>query len=159
MICNEACLETSFPEDLNRQRCDNKLRTLATVGRNSAELSRCREPNLVAPRCLVCDQPETAGVSALGLRRVLGMGSCQTAGTMFHRFRRAVVRPERERLHGLVEVEEIYLAITDRQLRAADRGASSTLPRSWSFKRQKSLNPAAFSAFGWSVSGTTAPQA
>lgn len=59
----------------------------------------------------------------------------QTAGTMFHRFRRAVVRPERERLHGLVEVEEIYLAITDRQLRAAGKGASATLPRCWPSKR------------------------
>ena len=45
---------------------------------------------------------------------------------MFHRFRQVMVRPERERLHGLVKVEEIYLAITDRQLRAADRGASAT---------------------------------
>jgi len=55
------------------------------------------------------------GVSALGLQRVLGLGSYQTAWTMLHRFRRAMVRPDRERLKGLVEVDETYLAISDRE--------------------------------------------
>ena len=55
------------------------------------------------------------GVSALGLQRVLGLGSYQTAWTMLHRFRRAMVRPDGERLKGLVEVDETYLAITDRE--------------------------------------------
>jgi transposase-like protein len=54
------------------------------------------------------------GVRALGLQRVLGLGSYQTAWTMLHRFRRAMGRPERERLKGSVEVDETYLAITDR---------------------------------------------
>ena len=43
------------------------------------------------------------GVSALGLQRVLGLGSYQTAWTMLHRLRRAMVRPARERLSGKVE--------------------------------------------------------
>lgn len=55
------------------------------------------------------------GVSALGLQRVLGVGSYETAWTMLHRFRRAMVRPDRERLKGQVEVDETYLAITDRE--------------------------------------------
>lgn len=54
------------------------------------------------------------GVSALGLQRVLGLGSYQTAWTMLHRFRRAMVCPDRERLKGVVEVDETYLAIADR---------------------------------------------
>jgi predicted RNA-binding Zn-ribbon protein involved in translation (DUF1610 family) len=49
------------------------------------------------------------GVSALGLQRVLGLGSYQTAWTMLHRFRKAMVRRDRERLHGQVEVDETYL--------------------------------------------------
>jgi hypothetical protein len=48
------------------------------------------------------------GVSALGLQRVLGLGSYRTAWTMLHKLRRAMVRPGRERLHGLVEVDETY---------------------------------------------------
>ena len=55
------------------------------------------------------------GVSALGLQRVLGLGSYQTAWTMLHRFRRAMVRIGRERLKGLVEIDEAYIAITDRE--------------------------------------------
>jgi transposase-like protein len=55
------------------------------------------------------------GVSALGLQRVVGLGSYQTAWTMLHRFRRAMVRIGRERLKGLVEIDETYIAITDRE--------------------------------------------
>ena len=54
------------------------------------------------------------GVSALGLQRVLGLGGYETAWTMLHRFRRAMVRPGRERLKGVVEVDETYLSISDR---------------------------------------------
>lgn len=49
------------------------------------------------------------GVSALGLKRVLGFGSYQTAWSMLHRLRRAMVRPDREPLSGLVEVDEVFL--------------------------------------------------
>ena len=54
------------------------------------------------------------GVSALGLQRVLGLGSYETAWTMLHRLRRAMVRPDRDLLHGEVEVDETYLSLTDR---------------------------------------------
>ena len=54
------------------------------------------------------------GASALGLQRVLGLGSYQTAWTMLHRFRRAMVRPDLGRLKGSVEVGAATLAITDR---------------------------------------------
>ena len=54
------------------------------------------------------------GASALGLQHVLGLGSYETAWAMLHRLRRAMVRPGRELLRGTVEVDETYLAITDR---------------------------------------------
>ena len=54
------------------------------------------------------------GVSALGLQRVLGLTSYQTVWTMLHRLRRAMVRPGREQLKGNVEVDETYIAITER---------------------------------------------
>ena len=66
------------------------------------------------------------GVSALGLQRVLGLGSYQTAWTMLHRFRRAMVRPDREALKGLVEVDETYLAISDRQRPISPVGRKSS---------------------------------
>jgi transposase-like protein len=49
------------------------------------------------------------GVSALGLQRVLGLGSYQTAWAMLHRYRSAMVRPGRERLSGQVEADETYV--------------------------------------------------
>ena len=49
------------------------------------------------------------GASALGLQRVLGLGSYETAWTWLHKIRRAMVRPGRDRLDGRVEVDETYL--------------------------------------------------
>ena len=49
------------------------------------------------------------GSSALGLQRVLGLGSYKTAWAMLHKLRRAMVRPGRERLSGSVEADETYL--------------------------------------------------
>jgi transposase-like protein len=49
------------------------------------------------------------GVSALGLQRVLGLGSYRTAWTWLHKLRRAMVRPGRDRLTGTVEVDETYV--------------------------------------------------
>jgi transposase-like protein len=49
------------------------------------------------------------GVSALGLQRVLGLGSYQTAWAWLHKLRRAMVRPGRNRLRGFVEVDETYV--------------------------------------------------
>jgi transposase-like protein len=66
------------------------------------------------------------GVSALGLQRVLGLGSYQTAWTMLHRFRRAMIRPGREQLKGVVEVDETYLAISDRQKPISPEGRKNS---------------------------------
>src|SRR5260221_47228 len=49
------------------------------------------------------------GISALGLKRALGLGPYQTAWAMLHRYRSAMVRPGRERLGGEVEVDETYV--------------------------------------------------
>jgi transposase-like protein len=65
------------------------------------------------------------GVSALGLQRVLGLGSYETAWTMLHRLRRAMVRPDRDLLHGEVEVDESYLALTDRKHPISAKGRQS----------------------------------
>jgi transposase-like protein len=65
------------------------------------------------------------GVSALELQRVLGLGSYETAWTMLHRLRRAMVRPGRDLLHGEVEVDESYLALTKRKDPVSAKGRQS----------------------------------
>jgi transposase-like protein len=62
------------------------------------------------------------GVSALGLQRVLGLGSYQTAWAWLHKLRRAMVLPGRELLSGAVEVDESYLGA--RRAGAAGRGVT-----------------------------------
>jgi transposase-like protein len=49
------------------------------------------------------------GASALGLQHILGLSRYETAWTMLHRLRRAMVRPGRDLLSGRVEVDECYV--------------------------------------------------
>ena len=52
---------------------------------------------------------QKTGVSAVGLQRQLGLGSYQTAWAWLHKLRRAMVRPGRDRLSGVVEVDETFV--------------------------------------------------
>ena len=52
---------------------------------------------------------QKTGASALGLQRVLGLGSYQTAWTWLHKLRRAMVGAGRDRLRGTVEADETYI--------------------------------------------------
>ncbi len=49
------------------------------------------------------------GANALGVQRVLGLGSYHTAWTWLHKLRCAMLRPGRDRLSGIVQVDEIYI--------------------------------------------------
>ncbi len=49
------------------------------------------------------------GVSALGLKRILGLGSYRTAWIWLHKFRRLMVIPDRDKLSGKVEVDETFI--------------------------------------------------
>ena len=60
---------------------------------------------------------QKTGTSALGLQRVLGLGSYQTAWAWLHKLRRAMVRPGRDRLAGRVEVDETYLGRAEKGVR------------------------------------------
>jgi transposase-like protein len=57
------------------------------------------------------------GASALGLQRVLGLKSYETAWAWLHKLRRAMVRPGRDLLSGRVEVDETYLGGLEEGLR------------------------------------------
>ncbi len=49
------------------------------------------------------------GANALGLQRVLNFGSYHTAWQWLQKRRRAMVRPGRDKLSGLAEVDETYV--------------------------------------------------
>jgi transposase-like protein len=83
-------------------RCETSV-TAGTI------LARTRTPltSWFAAVWYVVNQKQ--GVSALGLQRVLGLGSYETAWTWLHKLRRAMVRPDREQLDGPVEVDETII--------------------------------------------------
>jgi transposase-like protein len=54
------------------------------------------------------------GGNALGLKRILGLNSYQTAWSWLHKMRRAMVKPGRSLLSGKVEVDETNIGGRDR---------------------------------------------
>lgn len=57
------------------------------------------------------------GASALSLKRIPGLGGYESAWTLLHKLRRAMVRPARDRLTGTVEVDESYVGGAERGVR------------------------------------------
>lgn len=51
----------------------------------------------------------TPGISAVQFQRQLGLSRYETAFTMLHKLRSAMVAPDRELLHGEVEVDDAYI--------------------------------------------------
>jgi transposase-like protein len=69
-----------------------------------------------------------SGLSAQALQRILGLGSYETAWSWLHKLRRAMVRPGREPLSGVVEVDETALS-----------GRNRHWPRKGFFPQDKTL--------------------
>src|SRR5919202_2733128 len=67
----------------------------------------------------------TPGFSAVRLRRQLGLARYGTAWTLLHKLRRAMLRPERDRLSGVVEVDEAYVGGVEEGRRGGRRRDSS----------------------------------
>ena len=85
-------------------------RTTVTAGTVFAG-TRTPLPEWFAAAWYVCST--TAGVSALGLQKVLGLGSYETAWAWLHKLRHAMVVPGRDLLGGVVEVDETFVGGPD----------------------------------------------
>ena len=68
-----------------------------------------RKPLVMWFRAMWYVTSQKNGASALGLQRVLGLGSYETAWTWLHKLRRAMIRPDRDRLCGWIEVDETFI--------------------------------------------------
>lgn len=68
-----------------------------------------RKPLMLWFRAIWYVVNQKSGVSALGLQRVLGFPNYRTVWTWLHKLRCAMVRPGRDKLSGLVEVDETYI--------------------------------------------------
>ena len=106
-IC-PACRATDFWRSADHlwicQDCER--RTSVTAG---TIFHRTRTPlsTWFAAIWLVTSQKN--GLSALGLQRVMGFKSYETAWAWMHKLRRAMVRPDRDLLSGIVELDETFV--------------------------------------------------
>lgn len=70
---------------------------------------KTRKPLGVWFRVIWWTTSQKYGASAKGLQRMLGLGSYETAWTWLHKLRRAMVRRGRDRLSGIIEVDETFI--------------------------------------------------
>jgi len=103
--CGEAGV--AFQGSRGRWICRHCRRQSTVTAGTIFDKTRTPLRNWLAAVWYVVNQKQV--VNALGLQRVLGLGSYQTAWAMLHRLRRAMIRPGRERLRGLVEVDEAFV--------------------------------------------------
>ena len=104
------------------QCCQCNHQTSATAG---TVFQDTRKPLRTWFRAMWYVTSQKNGASALGLQRVLGLGSYQTAWAWLHKLRRAMVRPGRDRLFGWVEVDETYLGGWEEGMPGRRRGENS----------------------------------
>jgi len=74
-----------------------------------------RKPLVLWFRAIWWVTSQENGASALGLQRILGLGSYETAWTWLHKLRRAMVRPNQDRLSGSIQVDETYIGGESRE--------------------------------------------
>jgi transposase-like protein len=68
-----------------------------------------RKPLLMWFRAIWWVVGQKNGASAKGIQRMLELGSYQTAWSWLHKMRRAMVRPGRDQLNGVIEIDETYV--------------------------------------------------
>lgn len=83
-----------------------KYQTTPTAG---TIFDKCKKPLFVYFRAIWWIVAQKIGVSATGLQKILGLGSYHTAWEWLHKFRRLMVLPGREKLSGVVEIDETFI--------------------------------------------------
>lgn len=120
--CLEYLAQLRWPNGFCCPRCQGSrawltrrsLRTCVACGHETSPIAgtifhRTHTPLTVWFRTIWWLTGQKAGASALGLKRLLGLRSYQTAWTCLHKLRRAMVRPGRDALTGRVEVDETFV--------------------------------------------------
>ena len=106
-VCSACGHEGGWQLEDGRLRCSGcRRRTSVTAG---TIFDRTRTPLTVWFTACWVFATSKDGISALSLQRTLGIGSYQTAWALLHRLRSVLIRPGRERLSGVVEVDETLI--------------------------------------------------
>lgn len=120
--CREYLVRVRWPRGIECHRCGGKevwhtkrkLYHCAGCGYESSVTAGTlfqdtRKPLQMWFRAMWYVVGQKNGVSALGLQKVMGMSRYETVWLWLHKLRIAMVRPGRERLSGVVEVDETYI--------------------------------------------------
>jgi len=120
--CREYLVRVRWPEGIDCPRCGGKklwitkrkLYHCAVCGHEVSVTAGTlfqdtRKPLQLWFRAMWYVVGQKNGVSALGLQKVMGMSRYETVWIWLHKLRTAMVRPTRERLSGVVEVDETYI--------------------------------------------------
>ncbi len=128
--CREYLFRLRWPDGFRCPRCDNA--SCWPIGEFLYRCTSCRSLTSVTAGTIFQDThtpltiwfraiwwvtTQKNGASALGLQRILGLKSYETAWTWLHKFRRAMIRPGRELLSGRVEVDECYIGAPEEEMR------------------------------------------
>lgn len=118
--CREYLFRLRWPDGFRCPKCGgahgwrvNTLTQCGGCGRQTSVIAGTifqgtRTPLTIWFRAMWYVTSQKNGASALGLQRILGLGSYETAWTWLHKLRRAMVRPGRDKLSGWVEVDETW---------------------------------------------------
>ena len=117
--CLDYLKELRFPKGYSCRKCQHNEYWLNNRGimvckncKNELSITsgtifhRSKLPLVVIFRVLWWMVAQKNGVSAVGIQRVLGLGSYRTAWVWLHKFRRLMVFPGRNKLSGKIEVDE-----------------------------------------------------
>lgn len=109
--CPECDGSTGWQMSTGLIRCSECLRKVSVLA--GTTFHGTRKPLKIWFQAMWYITSQKFGGSALGLKRVLGLGSYQTAWSWLHKMRHAMVRPGRERLCGNVEIDETFIGGED----------------------------------------------
>lgn len=106
-VCPHCGSVADWPMRDGRHRCSGCDRRVSVTA--GTVFDKTRTPLTVWFEAAWLMMSSKAGLSALNLQRVTGIGSYQTAWAMLHRFRSVMVASRRDLLSGTVEVDETFV--------------------------------------------------
>ena len=110
-VCPRCAATSAWPATRGRFVCRScRHQTSVTAG---TIFENTRKPLTLWFRAIWFVTSQKNGASAANIQQILGLGSYQTAWTWLHKLRRAMVRPGREKLYGVVEVDETFVGGAD----------------------------------------------
>ena len=110
-VCPRCRATSAWPATRGRFICRScRHQTSVTAG---TIFENTRKPLTLWFRAIWFVTGQKNGASAANIQQILGLASYQTAWTWLHKLRRAMVRPGRDKLSGIVEVDETFVGGED----------------------------------------------